>query len=63
MEAGRFLDHMVGFLVGAMVDVGRGGRPPGDVARLLGTTSNAETSPPAPPEGLYFVGARYPHPL
>jgi tRNA pseudouridine38-40 synthase len=63
IEADRFLHHMVRFLVGTMVDVGRGRRPAGDVPRLLGSTSNAETSPPAPPEGLYFVGARYPHPL
>lgn len=63
IEADRFLHHMVRFLVGTMVDVGRGRRPPDDMPRLLGSTSNAETSPPAPPEGLYFVGARYPHPL
>jgi tRNA pseudouridine38-40 synthase len=63
VEADRFLHHMVRFLVGTMVDVGRGRRPPGAVPRLLGSSSNADTSPPAPPEGLYFVGARYPHPL
>jgi tRNA pseudouridine38-40 synthase len=63
VEADRFLHHMVRFLVGTMVDIGRGRRPPEELPRLLGSTSNAETSPPAPPEGLYFVGARYPHPL
>jgi tRNA pseudouridine38-40 synthase len=60
VEADRFLHRMVRFLVGTMVDVGRGRRPAGDVARLLTSATNADTSPPAPPEGLYFVGARYP---
>jgi len=60
IEADRFLHRMVRFLVGTMVDVGRGRRPAADVARLLTSTSNADTSPPAPPEGLYLVGARYP---
>ena len=60
VEADRFLHRMVRFLVGTMVDVGRGRRPASDVVRLLASTSNADTSPPAPPEGLYFVGARYP---
>ncbi|HXV85430.1 MAG TPA: tRNA pseudouridine(38-40) synthase TruA [Gemmatimonadales bacterium] len=60
VEADRFLHRMVRFLVGTMVDVGRGRRPAGDIPDLLASTSNAHTSPPAPPEGLYFVGARYP---
>jgi tRNA pseudouridine38-40 synthase len=60
IEADRFLHRMVRFLVGTMVDVGRGRRPVADMARLLAGTSNAEASPPAPPEGLYLVGARYP---
>ncbi len=60
IEADRFLHHMVRFLVGTMVDVGRGRRPPSDIASLLLTTVNSETSSPAPPEGLYLMGARYP---
>lgn len=60
IEADRFLHRMVRFLVGTLVDVGRGRRPVEDVARLLKLTDNADTSPPAPPEGLYLVGARYP---
>jgi hypothetical protein len=27
---------------------------------LLGRSDNQETSPPAPPQGLYFVRAAYP---
>lgn len=60
VEADRFLHRMVRLLVGTMVDVGRGRRPVDDVSHLLTATDNAETSPPAPPEGLYFVGAHYP---
>ena len=59
IKADRFLHRMVRFLVGTMVDVGRGRRALEDVARLLETRSNSETSPPAPPQGLYFVGAFY----
>ncbi|MBI4501141.1 MAG: tRNA pseudouridine(38-40) synthase TruA [Gemmatimonadetes bacterium] len=60
IEADRFLHRMVRFLVGTMVDIGRGRRPASDVASLLLTTHNSETSPPAPPQGLYLMGARYP---
>ncbi len=61
IEADRFLHRMVRFLIGLMADVGRGRRPVSDVALLLESTSNHGASPPAPPQGLYFVGARYPH--
>ncbi len=60
IEADRFLHRMVRFLVGIMVDVGRGRRPLEDITRLLEHQSNEEASPPAPPQGLYFVCARYP---
>ncbi len=60
IEADRFLHRMVRFLVGTMVEVGRGRRPLEDVSRLFRSMNNQEASPPAPPQGLYFVGARYP---
>jgi tRNA pseudouridine38-40 synthase len=60
VEADRFLHHMVRMLVGTMVDIGLGRRPPGDLAALLARGDNLETSPPAPAEGLYFVSASYP---
>jgi tRNA pseudouridine38-40 synthase len=62
IEANRFLHRMVRFLVGMMVDVGLGKRPMDDIAALLGAADNAEASPPAPPEGLYMVGALYQEP-
>jgi tRNA pseudouridine38-40 synthase len=60
VSADRFLHHMVRFLVGTMVDIGLGRRPVDDMAMLLGRPDNQLTSPPAPPQGLYFVAAEYP---
>jgi tRNA pseudouridine38-40 synthase len=60
VEADRFLHHMVRMLVGTMVDVGLERRPPGDIETLLERGDNSDTSPPAPPQGLYFVAATYP---
>jgi tRNA pseudouridine38-40 synthase len=60
VEADRFLHHMVRMLVGTMADIGLGRRPLTDMATLLQRTDNAETSPPAPAQGLYFVAAMYP---
>lgn len=60
VEADRFLRHMVRMVVGTMVDVGLKRRPLGDIEALLERGDNSETSPPAPPQGLYFVAAAYP---
>ena len=60
VAADRFLYHMVRMLVGTMIDIGSGRRDPEDMKRLLASTDNSDTSPPAPPEGLYFVAADYP---
>jgi len=60
IEADRFLHHMVRFLVGAMVDIALGRRPPPDFPRLLVATDNLAASPPAPPQGLYLEAVRYP---
>lgn len=58
--ADRFLHHMVRMLVGTMVDIGLERRDIDDIDRLLAGKPNVRTSPPAPPEGLYFVEAGYP---
>jgi tRNA pseudouridine38-40 synthase len=60
IAADRFLHHMVRFLVGTMADIGNGRRPIEDMATLLASTDNRATSPPAPPQGLFFVAAEYP---
>lgn len=60
VTANRFLHHMVRYLVGTMVDVARGRRPLDDVAALLAGSAGLETSPPAPPEGLFLTRVDYP---
>ncbi|MEO8202100.1 MAG: tRNA pseudouridine(38-40) synthase TruA, partial [Gemmatimonadota bacterium] len=60
IAADRFLHHMVRMLVGTMVDIGLARRPVSDMIDLLARTDNDATSPPAPPQGLYFISAEYP---
>lgn len=60
VEADRFLHHMVRLLVGTMVEIGLGRRPIGELTELLIREHNQDTSPPAPPQGLYFIAASYP---
>jgi tRNA pseudouridine38-40 synthase len=59
--ANRFLHHMVRYLVGTMVDAARGRRPASDAAGLLDETrlEALETSPPAPPNGLFLARFYY----
>lgn len=60
ITADRYLHHMVRYLVGTMVDVGRGRRPLDDVAALLANAPGVTTSPPAPPQGLVLQRVEYP---
>jgi tRNA pseudouridine38-40 synthase len=60
ITADRFLHHMVRYLVGTMVDAARGRRPPEDLPALLRGDPGLETSPPAPPEGLFLARVEYP---
>jgi tRNA pseudouridine38-40 synthase len=57
--ANRFLHHMVRYLVGTMVDAARGRRPIDEIDALLRGTTDLETSPPAPGEGLYLSRVYY----
>lgn len=63
IEANRFLHHMVRLLVGTMVEVAAGRRPPDSVPLLLNAMDNRETSPPAPANGLFLDVVRYPRDL
>jgi tRNA pseudouridine38-40 synthase len=63
ITANRFLHHMVRFLVGTMLDIGEGRRPPETVADLLGRTDNSKVSPPAPPHALFLERVDYPKDL
>ena len=60
IKANRFLHHMVRYLVGTMVDIGRNRRPLGHFAELLkDPKTTLITSAPAPPEGLFLTEVHY----
>lgn len=63
VSANRFLHHMVRFLVGTMVDVARGKRPRGTIAKLLRENDNSRTAAPAPARGLSLYKVTYPDAL
>ena len=60
ITADRYLHHMVRYLVGTMVDIGRGRRPLSELPRLLENDPELTTSPPAPPQGLFLSRVEYP---
>ncbi|MGQ0561539.1 MAG: tRNA pseudouridine(38-40) synthase TruA [Gemmatimonadota bacterium] len=60
VTANRFLHHMVRYMVGTMVDVALGRRPVSGIDRLLTKRAGLETSPPAPPAGLFLSHVEYP---
>lgn len=60
VTADRYLHHMVRYLVGTMVEAARGRRSLDDLPALLANTPGLETSPPAPPEGLFLARVEYP---
>ncbi len=59
VTADRYLHHMVRYLVGTMVEIARARRHPEDFPALLAGTPGFETSPPAPPEGLFLTLVEY----
>src|SRR5690606_30646354 len=59
ISANRFLHHMVRYLVGTLVEIGLGRRPVEEMAELLKADTALETSPPAPPQGLYLTRVWY----
>ena len=54
-----FLRHMVRALVGTMVEVGRGGRAPNDMARLIACRDRHEAGRTAPANGLFLTCVEY----
>ena len=60
VRANAFLHHMVRNIVGSLLVVGRGERPPGWIAELLAGRDRTVAGPTAPATGLVFVGPLYP---
>lgn len=60
VQANAFLHHMVRNIVGSLLPVGRGERPEHWLAELLAGRDRSVAGPTAPPDGLVFVGPRYP---
>jgi len=58
-EASAFLHHMVRNIMGCLVAVGTGSRPPDWMSEVLASRSRDVAAPTFPAAGLYFVGPRY----
>jgi tRNA pseudouridine38-40 synthase len=58
-DASAFLHHMVRNIMGCLVAVGSGRRPPGWVGEVLSSRRREEAAPTFAPDGLYFRGPYY----
>lgn len=54
-----FLRHMVRAIVGSLVEVGRGHRPPKWMAYVLASRDRGQAGPTAPANGLFLVSVTY----
>lgn len=59
-EANAFLHHMVRNLMGSLLMVGKGVQPPRWIGDVLQARDRTLAGPTAPPQGLCFLGPRYP---
>ena len=60
IEATSFCHQMVRSLVGTMVEMGAGRRPPGEMAGVLRSRTRARAGHIAPPHGLCLWAVSYP---
>ena len=60
VTANGFLYHMVRNIAGSLLRIGTGEAPAPWLGELLEARDRAQAAPTAPPEGLYFIAARYP---
>ncbi|HEX6706414.1 MAG TPA: tRNA pseudouridine(38-40) synthase TruA [Albitalea sp.] len=58
-DASAFLHHMVRNIMGCLVAIGSGSRPPGWMAEVLASRDRSRAAPTFAPDGLYFVGPYY----
>lgn len=59
VEANGFLHHMVRNIVGTLIEIGNGKRPPEDMLRVLESKDRRLAGPTAPAEGLYLMKVWY----
>ena len=58
-DGSAFLHHMVRNIMGCLVAVGSGSRPPGWMAQVLAARNRDAAAPTFAPDGLYFLGPYY----
>jgi len=58
-DATAFLHHMVRNILGCLVAVGTGRRPPAWMGEVLDSRRREVAAPTFPPQGLYFLGPYY----
>ena len=63
VEADGFLYNMVRNIVGSLVEVGRGKRPPSWITEVIAAHDRRLAGPTAPPHGLFLLWVQYPDDL
>jgi tRNA pseudouridine38-40 synthase len=58
-EANAFLHHMIRNIMGCLVQIGQGKKPPEWMAEVLAARERRAAAPTFSPDGLYFLGPRY----
>ncbi len=58
-EANAFLHHMIRNIMGCLVQIGQGVKPPEWMAEVLAARDRNAAAPTFSPDGLYFLGPRY----
>ncbi len=58
-EANAFLHHMIRNIMGCLVQIGLGKKPPEWMAEVLAARDRNVAAPTFSPDGLYFLGPRY----
>ncbi|MGQ4001938.1 tRNA pseudouridine(38-40) synthase TruA [Francisellaceae bacterium CB300] len=59
VQGNAFLHHMIRNLVGSLVNIGLGQKPPEWIKELLDAKDRTIAAKTARPQGLYFVGVEY----
>jgi len=60
VQANAFLHHMVRNIVGSLLVIGRGEQPPEWLTEVLRAKDRTQAGATAQPQGLCFIGPRYP---